>query len=60
MTKIAMLTIAITMATTITITMDEYCDDDDINDDGYDDSFVTMPISQSGTWTSLVQLDEPG
>ena len=26
---------------------DEYCDDDDINDDVYDDSFVTMPISQS-------------
>ena len=27
---------------------DEYFDDDDINDDGYDDSFATMPISQSG------------
>ena len=26
---------------------DEYCDDDDINDDGYDDSFARMPISQS-------------
>ena len=28
---------------------DESCDDDDINDDGYDDSFATIPISQSNS-----------